>query len=55
MNVVDTTTGMVRATTTPVRKPRDAKLTSNTMAMASNKDCEKSPMDSLTICGWLDT
>ena len=31
MNVVDTTTGMVRATTIPVRKPRDAKLTSNTM------------------------
>ena len=38
INVVDTTTGMVRATTTPVRKPRDAKLTSNTMAIASNRD-----------------
>ena len=46
------TSGMLTATTRPVRRPSEKKLTSNTMATASASTRMNSPTDSCTASGW---
>ena len=49
------TSGMVSATTMPVRTPREKKLTSKTMTSASTSTCTNSPTLVFTAAGWSDT
>ncbi|MNO08284.1 hypothetical protein D3C81_2308600 [compost metagenome] len=50
-NVIASTSGMARATTMPVRTPREKKLTSNTMASASTSTWTNSPTPVFTAAG----
>jgi hypothetical protein len=50
-NVTASTSGMDRATTTPVRRPRLRKLTASTMTTASAKTFMNSPIDRATTSG----
>ena len=49
---IASTSGTLRATTTPVRTPSVRKLTASTMARASTNDRTNSLTDSSTTCGW---
>ncbi|MNO68653.1 hypothetical protein D3C76_594920 [compost metagenome] len=49
------TSGMARATTSPVRSPSEKKLTSSTMISASTSTWTNSPTPALTAAGWSET
>ncbi|MCY1174918.1 hypothetical protein D9M73_151360 [compost metagenome] len=49
--VIASTSGMARATTRPVRMPREKKLTSNTIASASTSTWTNSPTPVFTAAG----
>ena len=49
---IASTSGTLRATTTPVRTPSVRKLTASTIARASTNDLTNSLTDSSTTCGW---
>ena len=53
--VIASTSGIDTATTSPVRKPSEKKLTSSTIATASASTLTNSPTDSSTARGWSDT
>ena len=52
MKVTPITSGMVSATTRPVRKPSERKLTAMTMITASTRARTKPPTASSTTLGW---
>ncbi|MNM53821.1 hypothetical protein D3C81_649300 [compost metagenome] len=54
-NVIASTSGIDTATTRPVRRPSEKKLTSNTITTASVSTLMNSPTESFTACGWSDT
>ena len=49
------TKGMDKATTKPVRKPKEKKHTKSTMISASASTCTNSPTLSFTAAGWSET
>ena len=53
--VIASTSGIEMATTSPVRKPSEKKLTSSTMVTASARTRTNSPTDSRTASGWSET
>ena len=53
--VIASTSGIVSATTSPARRPRLTKLTTSTMATASNSARVKWPTASSTTTGWSET
>ncbi len=53
--VIASTRGIARATTIPVRTPREKKLTSSTMIRASASTRTNSPTPVFTAAGWSDT
>ncbi len=54
-NVMASTSGIDSATTSPARMPRLTKLTTSTIATASNSARVKPETASSTICGWSET
>ena len=54
-NVMASTSGIASATTRPARTPRLMKLTTSTMATASNSARVKPPTASSTTTGWSET
>ncbi|MDT4827374.1 hypothetical protein FQZ97_607190 [compost metagenome] len=53
--VIASTSGIDSATTSPVRRPREKKLTSSTMTSASASTWTNSPTPWRTAAGWSDT
>ena len=53
--VAASTSGMAMATTRPARRPRLRKLTTSTIATASNRARVKPPIASSTTAGWFET
>ena len=53
--VMESTSGIDKATTMPVRSPSESRLTARTMITASASERANSPMERLTESGWLDT
>ena len=54
-NVAASTSGMVSATTSPVRAPSDRKDTTSTIATASSRERMNSPTEFFTTAGWSET
>ncbi|MNN46698.1 hypothetical protein D3C81_1610900 [compost metagenome] len=54
-NVIASTRGIARATTRPVRRPSEKKLTNSTMTSASTSTWTNSPTPALTAAGWSET